>query len=104
MNTELIEKTAELAARIDNLVVHQPEKYHRQLLALQDQLAKLDLVIIVKELNAEHEAYQRAIAGINQAIDFIGEAERKITKINEAIDGIVQAINSIEQALLDTVI
>jgi inorganic triphosphatase YgiF len=104
MNTELTEKTAELAACINTLAVHHPEKYHRQLLTLQDQLAKLELLIIVKELNAEHEAYQSAIAGINHAIDFIGEAEKKIKKINEAIYGIAQAINSIERALADAVI
>lgn len=104
MNPELTEKTAELAACINSVAVHHPGKHHQQLLALQDQLAKLELVIIVKELNAEHEAYQTAIAGINQAIDFIGEAEKKIKKINEAICGIAQAIDSIERALADAVI
>ena len=104
MNTELTEKTAELAACINSLVVHHPGKCRRQLLVLQDQLAKLELLIIVKELKAEHEAYQSAIAGINQAIDSIGEAEKKIIKINEAIYGIAHAIDSIARALVDAVI
>jgi chromosome segregation ATPase len=104
MSLELTEKTTELASRINSLAACHSGIHQRQLLALQDQLAKLELVIIVKELNAEHEAYQKAIAGINQAIDFIGEAEKKIEKINEAINGIAKAIDSIERALKDAVI
>ncbi|MDZ7263689.1 MAG: hypothetical protein ONB16_03835 [candidate division KSB1 bacterium] len=101
MSHELAEKTAGLASRINNLAVLHSGKHSRQLLELQDQLARLTLLAIVRELNAEHEAYQAAMAGIHQAIDLIGEADKKIKKITEVINVVAQTINAIEQALMD---
>ncbi len=100
MSHELVEKTAGLASRVNNLAVLHTGKHSRQLLELQDRLAKLTLLAIVKELNAEHDAFQAAIAGINAAIDLIGDANQKLKKINEAIHVIAQTIDSIEHALV----
>lgn len=101
MSHELAEKTAGLASRVNNLAVLHTGKHSRQLLELQDRLAKLTLLAIVKELKAEHEAYQAAISGIQTAIDLIGEADKKIKKISEAINVIAQTIDAIERALVD---
>lgn len=104
MSHELAEKTAGLASRINNLTVHHTGNHCRKLIELQDRLAKLTLLAIVNELNAEHEAYQKAITGINEAIDFIGEADKKLKKINEAINVVTQTIDCIERALTDAIV
>ncbi len=104
MNHDLAEKTAGLASRINNLAVNHVGKTCRQLLELQDRLAKLTLVAIVKELNAEHDAYKEALSGLNEAVDFIGNADKKIKAINKTIKLTAQAVDLVEKALKNAIV
>jgi len=92
MSHQLVEKTAGLASRVSNLVIHHTGQYCVQLMEAEDRLAKLLLAAIVKELKSEHEAYQAALQGLDEAIAYIGEAER-------AIDGIARAIRLTNKAI-----
>lgn len=99
MSHELAEKAAGLASRVSSLIIYHTGEPCIKLLEEKDRLSKLLFVAIVKELNQEHEAYQAAIAGMNEAIDFIGDANTELEGIAKAIRLIKKAINALEQAL-----
>ena len=87
------------ASRVNNLVVHHTGADSRAFLELQDQLAKLELVAIVKDLQSEHADYQKAIQGLNDAIAFIGEATKRIEKVARAIQLVATAAKLAEEAI-----
>ncbi len=99
MNHNLVEKTAGLTSRINNLAINHIGQDCRQLLEQQDRLAKLLLAAIVKELNAEHKDYLDAIEGLDEAIEFIGDADKKISNIAKAIKLTAKAADLISKAL-----
>jgi len=99
MSHELAEKIGGLASRVNNLVVHHTGADSRAFLELQDRLAKLELVAIVKDLQAEHNDYQQAIQGLNDAIVFIGEATRRIENVAKAIQLVATAAKLAEEAI-----
>jgi len=99
MNHNLVEKLAGLASRVNNLGAYHTGETSRQLLEIEDNLAKLTLVAIRKDLNEEHESYQEALNGLNEALDYIGEADKNIAGIAEAIKFAVKAIDSVEKVL-----
>lgn len=99
MSHQLAEKTAGLASRVNNLVIHQTGDESRTLLEEQDRLAKLQLVAIVKDLSDEHADYKAAIKGLNDAIDFIGDANSQIQQVAKAIKLISKAADLVEKAL-----
>lgn len=99
MGHELAEKVGGLASRVNNLAVHHTGSDSRALLELQDRLAKLELVAIVKELKSEHEDYKKAIQGLNDAIALIGEATKQIEKVAEAIQLVAKAASLAETAI-----
>lgn len=99
MSHELAEKTSGLASRVNNLAVYHTGEESRALLEQQDRLAKLALVAIVKELSDEHRDYKAAVKGLNEAIDFIGEADSQIQGVAKAIRLAAKAADLVEKAL-----
>lgn len=98
MSHDLAEKVGGLASRVNNLAVMESGPDSRQLIEFQDRLAKLELVVIVKNLNAEHADYLAALQGLNEAIAFIGDATGKIENVAKAIELIAKAAGLVEQA------
>jgi hypothetical protein len=99
MSHELAEKVAGLASRVNSLIISHTGEYCIKLLEEKDRLSRLLFVAIVKELKQEHEAYKSAINGINEAIEFIGDADKELEGIAKAIRLIKKAIDSLEKAL-----
>jgi bisphosphoglycerate-independent phosphoglycerate mutase (AlkP superfamily) len=103
MSHELAEKTAGLASRVNNLAVKQTGDSCRQLLSQQDKLIKLEMAVIVQNLDCEKPAYQKAIDGLNKAIKAVEAADKDISKVADAIKRVKQAIDVITKALEATV-
>ncbi len=99
MSHELAEKTAGLASRVSNLAITHTDDDSRNLLEIQDRLADLSLAAIVRDLDEEAVAYQKAIKGLNDAIDFIGEADGQIANVAKAITLASKAADLAEKAL-----
>jgi len=99
MSHELAEKAAGLASRVNSLIIYHTGEHCIKLLEEKDRLSKLLLAAIVKELNQEHEAFKAAISGMNEAIEFIGDADKELEGIAKAIRLIKKAIDSLEKAL-----
>lgn len=99
MSHELVEKTSGLASRTNNLAVHEASSDSRRLLELQDKLAELALLAIVKDLRDEHADYKAAIVGLDNAIAFIGDATGRIENVAEAIRLTAKAAALVEQAI-----
>jgi len=99
MGHDLAELTTGLASRINNLAVLETGPNSRTLLELQDRLAELAMLAIVKDLNAERADYQACINGLNEAIDYIGNADKKIDDVPKAIQLTVKAADLIENVI-----
>lgn len=99
MSHELAEKTAGLASRVNNLAINQSGNQSRQLLEEQDRLIKLEMVAIAKDLNCEHDAYKKAIKGLNIAINAVEDADKDITKVADAIALVKKAIDLIAKGI-----
>jgi hemerythrin-like domain-containing protein len=99
MSHELAEKTAGLASRVNNLAINQSGNQSRQLLEEQDRLIKLEMVGIVKDLNCEHDAYKKAIKGLNIAINAVEDADKDITKVADAIALVKKAIDLVAKGI-----
>ena len=104
MAHDLSEKVAGLASRVNNLAVNHSGNESRKLMELQDRLAKLELVAIVRDLKAEHADYKAAIRGLNQAIDSIGDARGQIDKVSKVIRLVSKAAGLAEKALKTAVL
>jgi|ERR1017187_1291599 hypothetical protein len=99
MNHELAEKIAGLASRINNLAVSHTDDDGSVLLALQDRLAQLTQAAIIADLSDEDASYQQALQGLNDAIDFIGEADGQIANVAKAISLASKAANLVDKAI-----
>lgn len=99
MAHELAEKTTGLASRVNNLAVNHTGEDSRQLLQEQDRLAKLALAAIVQDLNDEQAEYKAALKGLNEAIDYIGEADKEIEGVAKAIRLVAKAADLVEKVL-----
>ena len=99
MSHELAEKLAGLTSRVNNLAVNQTGDESRELMALQDRLAKLQMAAILKDLRAEREEYQAALNGLNEAIAYIGEAKTSIQKVANAIKIVAKAAELADKAV-----
>jgi hypothetical protein len=102
MSHELAEKVGGLASRVNNLAVHHTGHESRTLLELQDQLAKVRLVAIVKELRAEQAEYRAAVQGLNEAIASVGEATTRIENVAHVIHLVTKAVELAEKAVKST--
>jgi ABC-type transporter Mla subunit MlaD len=96
---ELAEKTTGLASRANNLAILYTGDESRTFLEQQDDLTKLALAAIVKDLNAERPAYKAALQGLNDAIQYVGDADQKLTDVAKGIALIAKAISLVEKAL-----
>lgn len=86
MSHELAEKLGGLASRVSNLADFESGETAEELISLRDRLADLQLAVIIRHLNAEQSDYKAAMDGLNEAIDFIGEATGKLQRISRAIE------------------
>ncbi len=98
-NHDLAEKLAGLASRVNNLAVNHTGADSRELLDLQDRLTKLQLAAILEDLRAEDKDYQRAVGGLQDAIDQIGEATAEIENVAKIIKLVAKAANLAEKAI-----
>ena len=96
---ELAEKAAGLASRANNLAVVYTGDESRTFLAQQDDLSKLALIAIVKDLNAEQAAYKAALQGLNDAIQYVGNADHQLDDVGKGISLIAKAISLVDKAL-----
>ncbi len=96
---DLAELTTGLASRVNNLAVLTTGDTCRKLLGQQDELAKLAMVAIVKDLDAESTAYEDAIAALNAATKILGDADKKIANVSKAIELVDKAISAAGKAL-----
>lgn len=96
---ELSEKTTGLASRVNNLAVQTKGDDCRILLAQQDELAKLAMAAIVKDLNSERADYARALAALDAAIQYLGEADKKISNVAKAIELVAKAISQVGKVI-----
>jgi hypothetical protein len=99
MGHDLAELTTGLASRVNNLAVLETGPNSRTLLELQDRLAELAMLAIVKDLNAEKTEYQACIKGLNDAIGYIGSADNKIDDVSKAIQLTAKAADLVEQVI-----
>ncbi len=99
MSHELVEKTAGLASRVDNLVALQTGDDCRTLERQQERLEKLTLAAIAEKLDASSKEYQTALAALDAAIQTIGEAEKGIQNVTKVIGLVAKAADLVEQVL-----
>ena len=99
MDHELAEALAGLASRVNNLAILHTGDDSRRLLAQQDQLSKLALAAITKELNAEQASYQAALQGLRDAITYIGNADTQLSSVAKGIKLVAKAITLATKAL-----
>ena len=102
MDHELVEKTAGLASRVNNLAMKTTGDFCRQLLSEQDRLIKLEMVAIVQDLNSEKPAYKKAVNGLKKAIKAVHEADKEISKVAEAIKQVKQAVDLVAKVVAAT--
>jgi hypothetical protein len=98
-NHQLAEKLSSLASRVNNLAVLHTGEDSRELFKEQIQLADLAQAAIIENLNAEHDAYEAALSGLNEAINFIGDADHEIGNVATAISLVAKAANLADTAL-----
>jgi hypothetical protein len=99
MGHDLAELTTGLASRVNNLAVLESGPNCRKLLEQQDRLTKLSMLAIVKDLNAEQANYKACIKCLNEAIDYIGNGDKKIANVAKAIQLTAKAADSVEKII-----
>jgi hypothetical protein len=99
MSHVLSEKIAGLASRVKNLADNHTGNDSRELLQEQARLVDLASAAIIKDLNSEHEAYRAALAGLKEAINFIGEADKEIGGVAKAIKLVKGAADLVDTAI-----
>lgn len=96
---KLVEKTAGLASRVDNLVAQHTGDECRALEREQARLEKLTLVAITVALDESSRRYEGAIAALQSAIDAVGDGERRIQKVSRVIKLVAKAADAVEGLL-----
>ncbi len=99
MDHELAENLSGLASRVNNLAVLHTGNESRTLLEQQDQLTKLALAAIAKDLDAERPAYKAALQSVKDAIGFIGAADNRLDNVAQGIKLVAKAITLATKAL-----
>lgn len=88
-----------LASRINNLAVASLGADSRALLAQQDELANQTLALIARDLNADTESFQHAIAALQAATDAADHAGRQLQRVGDAIKLTAKAISAVAKLL-----
>jgi len=96
---ELVEKTAGLASRVDNLVAQHTGEDCRALEREQARLEKLTLVAITVALDESSRRYKDALAALQGAIDEVGEGDQRIEKVSKVIKMVAKAADAVESLL-----
>ncbi len=99
MNHELAEQISGLASRVNNLAVLHTGDDSRTFLQQQDQLAKLALAAIARDLDAQDNAYQAALQGVKAAIAYLGDANKQLADAAKGIKLVAKAITLVTKAL-----
>ena len=99
MSHELVEKTAGLASRVDDLVTRCVGDECREFEKQQAHLEKLTLAAISAKLDESSKKYTAALAALTDAIDTIDKAKAKIEKISQVIKLTAKAAELVEKAL-----
>lgn len=97
---DLVEQTSGLASRVNNLVVQTTGADSRQLLEQQNNLSKLAMVAIVKDLDAGQADYQNAVTLLTKAITLVDTALQKASEVANAINLVTQAINAVGKVVV----
>jgi exonuclease VII small subunit len=95
----LAERTSGLASRINNLAVETSGKDSRALMVKQDELTKLAMLAIVKDLDASDQGYKEAVTSLEEAIQFIDTGNQAIQKVTDTINLVTKAINMVTKVL-----
>lgn len=99
MVKDINDKIADLTPRLKKLEAVAKGNDLKKLILLSDKLTKYELAEIVKELKAQHEAYNKAIKGLNDASKYIGDANTKIKNVTKAIDLVAKGVGFVENFL-----
>jgi hypothetical protein len=99
MDHELSGKIAELASRVNNLVVASTGDNCRILQQLEDQLTKYVLVAIRMDLDSEALSYKAALTQLNTSIAAIDSADDALSKIGDIITDIKNCVDLVDKAL-----
>ena len=95
----LAERTSGLASRINNLAVETSGKDSRALMVKQDELTKLAMLAIVKDLDASDQNYKDAVASLEETIQFIDTGNQAIQKVTDTINLVTKAVNMVAKVL-----
>lgn len=98
-NHLLSEKVTGLASRVNNLAVATIGRDSRRLLELEDELAKLAMLAIKMDLNAESPLYQEAVEALELASNSVEAAIERIDEVAKAIESIAQGITTVRKIL-----
>lgn len=98
-NHLLSEKVTGLASRVNNLAVATIGPDSRRLLELEDELAKLAMLAIKMDLNAESPLYQEAVEALELASNSVEAAIERIDQVAKAIESIAQGITTVRKIL-----
>ncbi|OQS33549.1 hypothetical protein [Chromobacterium haemolyticum] len=98
-NHQVTELASGLASRINNLAVASLGADSRTLLAQQDELANQTLALIARDLNADTEDFQHAIAALQAATEAADHAGRQLQRVGDAIKLTAKAISAVAKLL-----
>lgn len=96
---ELAEKTTGLASRVNNLAVEATGDDSRTLLGQQDDLIKLAMAAIVRDLDAQQAPYKSALQALDIAIQKVGSAGKEIDRTAKAIKAVASAIKAVAKVV-----
>jgi hypothetical protein len=99
---DLVDATAGLASRADNLVAQHTGEDCRELERQQERLEKLTLAVITAALDESSQSYRDALGALNTANNTIGEGDRKIEQISRVITLVAKAADLVEAVLKKT--
>src|SRR5262245_10214025 len=93
---DLVEATAGLASRVDNLVAQNTGDDCRQLERQQARLEKLTLAAIASALDESSQDYRDALAALDEARKTIDAADERIQQISRVIALVAKAADVVE--------
>ena len=97
---DLVEQTSGLASRVNNLAVQTTGADSRQLLEQQDNLTKLAMAAIVKDLDAGQADFQNAVNLLSNASAQVNTALQNASQVANAIQFVAQAINAVGKVVV----
>ena len=93
----LVEGLAGLASRVDALSHLTGGDQSRALEDQEDRLAKLTLAAIALDMDATNAKYKDAVSRVQDAIDTIGDGDKKIRNVAQVIAKVAKALDVAEK-------